>query len=97
MAAGSVLLSQPIMVTPKIIKPAIPMSPGYGFGRGRGFAPGFHGRGAPFSPAPGRGGFGGRGRGRQQTPLASHKYVRPDFKTELERQKSAASVGASLS
>jgi hypothetical protein len=88
--AGSILLSQPIMVAPKIIKPAAPMSPGYGYGRGRGF----QGRGAPFSPVQGR--FGGRGRGRQQTPLSSHKYVRPDFQAQLERQKLGDGAEAAL-
>ena len=45
-------MSQPITVTPKILRPAPPMTPG-GFARGRGgFAPGFPmgGRGMPFTP-----------------------------------------------
>ena len=82
--AGSILMSQPITVTPKILRPALPMAPS-GFARGRGGfpSPGFPGgRGAPFAPP-----STGRGRGRMDRPLSSHKYVRPEFKAQLDRQK----------
>ena len=89
-------------MSPKLIRPAPGASPAFAFGGRGGRA--FAGRGSspygstPFSPAGGdgrgaNGVLGGRARMRALTPLPNYKYVRPEFKAELERQKAAAAAG----
>lgn len=95
MCADSILLQQPITVTPKLNRPPPALTPHYGRGRGGlGAGPGVFpgsGRGGPFSS---RGGGAFRGRGRAPQPLTNHKYVRPELRAELEKEKSG--VGQSM-
>ncbi len=94
--AGSLLLQQPITVTPRMNRPPPSLTPHYGRGRG-GFGPAAFpgaGRGVPFSP---RGGGTFRSRGRAPQPLTNHKYVRPELLAELEKQKSGAGLAVAAS
>lgn len=91
--AGSILLQQPITVTPKINRPQPALVPHFGRGRG-GFGVG---RGAPFSPR-GRGAYRGRGgRAPQPTPPHNNKYIRPELRAQLQKQNGEVSQLAATS
>ncbi|CAL8464716.1 g4251 [Coccomyxa elongata] len=91
--SGSILLQQPITVTPKINRPQPALAPHLGRGRG-GFGVG---RGAPFSPR-GRGAYRGRGgRAPQPNPTHNNKYIRPELRAQLQKQNGEVSQLAATS